>query len=68
MPRPTVLYRFRFDHALYESIEIEAQGVSPCAAKDAAFVQLEAELRDKVDAPRDEWRMGERTYVRMVEP
>jgi len=65
--RPTFLYRFRFDHPLYESIEIEAAGVSPCAAKDVAFVQLEAELREKVDAPRDEWRMGERTVIRMVE-
>lgn len=66
--RPTILYRFRFDHPFYESIEIEAAGQSPCAAKDAAFVMLEAQLSDKVDAPRDEWRMGERTMVGPVAP
>lgn len=62
--RPTVLYQFRFDHPFYESITIEAAGHSPCAAKDLAFTKLEAELRDKPDAPKDEWRMGERTVLR----
>ncbi len=64
--RPTILYRFRFDHSLYESIEIEAAGQSPCAAKDVAFTLLEAELRDKPDAPKDEWRMGERVPLREI--
>ncbi len=66
--RPLILYRFRFDHSLYESFEVEAAGVSPCAAKDVAFERLEAFLRDKPDAPRDEWRMGERTPLRQIEP
>ncbi len=66
--RPLLKYRFRFDHSLYESIEIEALGTSPCAAKDAAFNLLEALIRDKPDAPKDEWRMGERILLGPAEP
>jgi hypothetical protein len=60
--RPLRLYQHVFLSGAMRLI-FNRTGYTPCEAKGAAFVALEAELRANADLPRHGWRLVQQTDI-----